>query len=65
MYFCNMQNRPKLIQLSISTDKNLRERYFVIAELREGKEPGLFIIPLPYWLVFHSKKYQYYCINLN
>jgi hypothetical protein len=65
MYFCNMQNRPKFIQLSISTDNSLSERYFIIAEIREEKEPRLHIIPLPDWLVFYSEKYPYYCINLN
>lgn len=65
MYFCIMQNRLKFIQLSISTDENFHERYFVIAELREGQEPRLHIVPLPDWLVFYSEKYQYYCINLN
>ena len=54
-----MQNRLKLIQLSISTDDTFRERYFIIVELREGKEPGLNITPLPDWLVFYSEKYPY------
>lgn len=33
MYYCTVQNKPKLIQLSFSTDDTYPERYFVIAEL--------------------------------
>lgn len=65
MYFCIMQDRPKLIQLSISTDENFRKRFSSVAELKEDQAPRLQIIALPDWLVFYSEKFQYCCINLN
>ena len=65
MYFCIMQDRPILIQLSISTDENFSARFFIVAELKEYQTPRLQIILFLDWLVFYSEKYPYYCINLN
>jgi hypothetical protein len=65
MYICSMKYRNNFIQISFSTDDTYRERYFVVIELIDGKDPKLHIVPLPDWLVFHSEEYIYYCINLN
>lgn len=65
MYFCNMETKSSIIQLSFSIDNADFSRYLVLAEVTNEKVIGIYLVKLPEWLKFYSETYKYYCINFN
>jgi hypothetical protein len=51
--------------MSFSTDDSFQERFIIVVEIVEGEVPKLHLVPIPSWLVYYSKEYKFYCVNLN
>lgn len=65
MYFCSMNSKTTFIHLTFSINYTDVPRYLVLAEISDQTVKGIYLVPIPSWVVFYSETYKFYCINFN
>lgn len=60
-----MNSKTTFIQLSFNIDNADVSRYLVLAEISDQIVKGIYLVPIPSWVVYYSETYKFYCINFN
>ncbi|MBP7508390.1 MAG: hypothetical protein KA807_11235 [Prolixibacteraceae bacterium] len=60
-----MPKQCQILQTSICLDNDFIDRHLILVFMSEGKLEGVYVVPIPDWLVFRDTKYPYYRICYN
>lgn len=60
-----MSTHYRILQTSMCLNPDFIDRNLILVFMLDDKIEGVFVVPIPEWLVFRDPQYQYYKICHN